>query len=179
MSDHVAISKFLSYVLRHAPEKADLTMDRAGWVSVEQLLTNAPGDLDLDRATLDEVVASNTKNRFAMSEDRNLIRANQGHSVAVDLGLEPTMPPGGLYHGTATRFLDSILSEGLVPGDRQDVHLSADRGTATSVGSRHGKPVVLRIDAKSLHQKGHQFRQADNGVWLTDSVPVAHLTIDE
>ncbi len=153
-------------------------MDRSGWVAVEELLANAPTDLALDRRTLEEVIATNNKKRFALSEDGSRIRANQGHSVAVDLGLQPAAPPDVLYHGTATRFLDSILVAGLIAGDRQDVHLSADHNTAITVGSRHGKPVVLHVDAKALHDDGHQFRLADNGVWLTDAVPANHLSVD-
>lgn len=179
MSDLVAASKFLSYVLRHAPEDANLSMDRAGWVSIDQLLANAPTGLGLDGPTLEEVVATSSKQRFAISDDGAMIRANQGHSIAVDLGLEPTTAPDVLYHGTATRFLDKILAEGLIPGDRQDVHLSADAITAAAVGSRHGKPVVLRIDAAALHQAGHQFRRANNGVWLTTHVPPTHIKVDD
>ena len=177
MTDLVAVSKFLSFVLRHAPEEADLVMDRAGWVEIGQLLVNAPAHLELDRTLLDQVVASSGKQRFAVSDDGTMIRANQGHSVAVDLGLESKTPPDVLFHGTAKRFLEAILSEGLVPGERQDVHLSADEETAVAVGNRHGKPVVLRVDAKALHESGHPFRQADNGVWLTGHVPPARLSL--
>ena len=177
MTDLVAVSKFLSFVLRHAPEEADLVMERDGWVEIDQLLANAPAHLKLDRELLDEVVASSGKQRFAVSGDGARIRANQGHSVAVDLGLDPKRPPEVLFHGTASRFVGAILLEGLVPGERQDVHLSADEKTAVTVGSRHGKPVVLRVDAKALHDAGHQFRQAENGVWLTGHVPPARLSV--
>ena len=175
MADRVAVSKFLSYVLRHAPEEADLTMDRQGWVEVAELLTNAPDHLGLDRGLLDEVVATSDKQRFALSPDGSRIRANQGHSVDVDLGLDPQVPPDVLFHGTARRFLDGILADGLRPGDRHDVHLSADRVTARRVGARHGRPVVLEIDAAGLHRAGHEFRRSANGVWLTDFVPASHL----
>ena len=175
MADRVAISRFLSYVLRHAPEEADLTMDRQGWVEVERLLANAPERLGLDRRLLNEVVATSDKQRFAFSPDRKRIRANQGHSVDVDLGLEPEAPPDVLYHGTATRFLDGILAEGLRPGDRHDVHLSTSVETAREVGARYGTPAILAVDAADLHRGGHEFRRSANGVWLTGHVPASHL----
>lgn len=178
MSDLVTVSKYMSYVLRHAPETAGLTMDSAGWAAIGQLLANAPADLGLDLDVLHEVVATSAKQRFAISDDGAMIRANQGHSVAVDLGLEPTKPPDVLYHGTAARFADQILAEGLVPGARQYVHLSADPATARTVGARHGKPVVLRVDAKALYEAGHEFRQAENGVWLADQIPAGSLEGD-
>jgi putative RNA 2'-phosphotransferase len=170
-------SKFLSYVLRHAPESIGLALDANGWASVDELLAKAEGvGKRLDRAALKEIVATSDKKRFTLSEDGSRIRAAQGHSVEVALGLTPVAPPETLYHGTATRFLEAIRAEGLKAGSRQQVHLSADAATATAVGSRHGKPVVLRVAAGAMHAAGHAFFRADNGVWLTDHVPPQFLS---
>lgn len=175
-----ATSKFLSYVLRHAPESIGLTLDAQGWVDVADLLAkaNASGT-PLDEAGLFAVVAESDKKRFTLSDDGRRIRAAQGHSVKVDLGQPPVEPPLQLFHGTATRFLEPILREGLRPGERQQVHLSADRATATAVGQRHGKPVVLIVDARLMFTDGYSFYRADNGVWLTDAVPFSYLTLFE
>lgn len=167
-------SKFLSYVLRHKPDAIGLSLDPEGWANVHELIAKA--DIPLDLAMLQEVVNSSDKKRFAISSDGLSIRANQGHSIAVDLGLEPVEPPELLYHGTAVRFLDSIREKGLMPQNRQYVHLSAETGTALKVGQRHGKPVVLRIHALRMHRKGHQFLQAQNGVWLTKVVPTEAIS---
>jgi putative RNA 2'-phosphotransferase len=170
-------SKFLSYVLRHAPESIGLTLDANGWAGVDELLAKAgAAGRRLDRATLEEIVATSDKKRFTLSDDGASIRAAQGHSVEVALGLAPVTPPDTLYHGTATRFLDAIRAEGLKPGSRQQVHLSADAATATAVGSRHGKPAVLIVAAGAMHAAGHSFFRADNGVWLTDHVPPQFLS---
>jgi len=162
-------SKFLSYILRHKPDAIGLTLDPEGWANIEELIAKADIPLDLDM--LCKVVATSDKKRFAISADGLFIRANQGHSIEVNLGLEPVEPPELLYHGTATRFLDSIKAQGLLPQNRQYVHLSADTETATKIGQRHGKPVVLTIPALKLHKKGQQFFQAQNSVWLTEKVP--------
>lgn len=129
------------------------------------------------RQELHDVVANNDKKRYSLSEDGRHIRAAQGHSIAVELGLEPREPPSVLYHGTATRFLDAILSEGLKPQSRRQVHLSSDEATAQRVGRRHGKPVVLEVDALRMHQRGFGFFLAENGVWLTDRVPQEFLAL--
>ncbi|WP_312361665.1 RNA 2'-phosphotransferase [Agrobacterium sp.] len=173
-----ATSKFLSYVLRHAPESIGLALDHQGWADIADLLAkaNASGT-PLDEAGLLAVVAESDKKRFTLSEDGRRIRAAQGHSVKVDLGQPPVEPPTQLFHGTATRFLDSILQQGLRPGERQQVHLSADRTTALTVGQRHGKPVVLVVDAAQMFADGCRFYLADNGVWLTDAVPFSYLTV--
>jgi putative RNA 2'-phosphotransferase len=165
-------SKFLSLVLRHEPEKIGLTLDAAGWVDVSELIAkcNAAGQA-LDAGSLAEIVRTSDKQRFTLSEDGTRIRAAQGHSVAVELGLTPTVPPDVLYHGTASTVVAAIRAEGLKPGSRQQVHLSADTVTARRVGARHGAPVVLTITAQRMHMAGHTFTQADNGVWLTDYVP--------
>jgi putative RNA 2'-phosphotransferase len=168
----VEISKFLSLVLRHKPEAIGLALDAQGWAALDELLmkSNAAGTL-LSRNDVLRVIQTSEKKRFTLSDDGQRIRAAQGHSVAVDLGLVPREPPAVLYHGTATRFLDRILAEGLKPQGRQQVHLSADQETARRVGQRHGKPVVLQIDARRMQQAGFEFFLAENGVWLTSRVP--------
>lgn len=176
-SDLVNTSKFLSFVLRHHPESIGLRLDAAGWADVDELirLANASGRA-LDRELLFLVVETNDKQRFALDEARARIRANQGHSIEIDLGLSPRTPPPVLFHGTASRFLESIRSSGLVPGSRTHVHLSQDHSTARAVGSRHGKPVVLPVDAAAMHAFGTEFRLAPNGVWLVAHVSVRFIT---
>lgn len=171
-------SKFLSLVLRHQPEAIGLTLDDGGWVEVDRLIAQAVAHgKPLDRELLEEIVATNDKKRFAFSPDGRRIRASQGHSVRVELGLSPQTPPATLFHGTATRFLASIEAQGLVPGSRQHVHLSADVETAERVGARHGKPLVLPIQAAAMHRDGHVFFLSENGVWLTDAVPVRYIEL--
>jgi putative RNA 2'-phosphotransferase len=146
-------------------------MDSGGWVSVADLLRGIKrAGLRISLDELRALVADDDKNRFTLSEDGRRIRAAQGHSIAIDLGLPAIAPPAALFHGTASANLTAIWSEGINPGRRQHVHLSTDRETAMRVGQRHGKPVVLRIDAGRMHQDGHLFWRADNGVWLTDRV---------
>lgn len=171
----VRTSKFLSLVLRHEPEKIGLELDAQGWVSIDELLAKAAGHLPLTAELLHEVVRTSDKQRFAISEDGTRIRANQGHSVPVELGLAAQVPPEQLYHGTATRFLDSIRRQGLLRGERHHVHLSADTDTAVKVGVRHGQPVVLVVQAGDMHQAGHAFFRSDNGVWLVEHVPPSFL----
>ncbi|WP_232663277.1 RNA 2'-phosphotransferase [Pseudonocardia sp. TRM90224] len=174
----IRISKRLSLHLRHAPEKIGITLDPAGWVRIDTLLAAlAAHGRRISRADLDHVVAGNDKQRFIIDGDR--IRANQGHSVAVELDLPATEPPAVLYHGTVARFLDAIQREGLRPMARHDVHLSATVETAQRVGARRGKPVVLQVDAAAMHRDGHVFRVSANGVWLTSTVPPPYLTTDE
>ena len=170
-------SKFLSLVLRHQPEAIGLSLDGAGWANVAELIKLAndhkhPLTLEL----LQAVVTNNDKKRFSFSEDGLKIRASQGHSVAVDLELPFATPPELLHHGTATRFIESIKQQGLLPGSRQHVHLSADHATALKVGQRHGKPVVLVVAAQQMHESGHKFYYSDNGVWLVAAVPVQFIT---
>ena len=168
----VKTSKFLSLVLRHKPQTIGLELDDQGWASVDELIAAAGKQgTKLRSELIEEVVATNDKKRFALSEDGSRIRANQGHSVKVDLGLEPVAPPEFLYHGTATRFMASIRTQGLKPSGRHHVHLSPDRETAVKVGSRRGVPVVLRVEAGRMHAEGTVFYCSDNGVWLTDRVP--------
>lgn len=175
-SQLVSLSKFLSMVLRHDPAAIGLSLDEQGWTSIDRLLAcAAAAGKPIDRAMLDQIVAQNDKKRFSISADGLRIRAAQGHSVAVDLGLAAREPPAQLFHGTATHFLKAILAQGLRPQSRQQVHLSADADTARNVGQRHGKPVVLCIDTQGMRREGHTFFQADNGVWLTDHVPAEFL----
>ena len=178
MTDHlVNSSKFLSLILRHAPEKIGLALDSQGWADIGQLLAlAAQHGRRLSREQLDEVVARDSKTRYAISDDGWRIRANQGHSLsAVDIGLPPSTPPAVLYHGTASRFVDAIRAGGLLPGSRNHVHLSSNHETAVAVGARHGKPVVLTVDAAAMLAQGHVFYVSDNGVWLTPAVPVAFI----
>ena len=175
MSDEVTrASKLMAYVQRHDPGSIGLTLGDGGWVPVDELVAAAGRHgRRLDPAMIDRVLAAPGKKRYETRD--GLIRASQGHSVAVDLGLEPRQPPPALYHGTVARFLDSIFAEGLRPGRRTHVHLSADRETATAVGARRGRPVVLAVDAAAMSAGGHEFFRAANGVWLTLHVPPAFL----
>lgn len=172
----VRVSKFLSLVLRHKPEHVGLRLDYAAWAQVDELLACSDrAGLTLTRELVAEVVESSDKQRFTMTADGARIRANQGHSIDVDLGLGATVPPEVLFHGTARRSLEGIRALGLVSRSRQHVHLSLDEPTAVAVGRRHGKPVVLRIAAGKMHEAGHEFYRSKNGVWLTDRVPVEFI----
>ena len=171
------ISKSLSYVLRHRPDTLGIELDSAGWIDVERLLAAfAQQGKVYSHALLERVVADNNKQRFEFSDDGTQIRARQGHSVTVDLGYAPATPPAVLYHGTATRFLDAILREGLTKQKRHHVHLSTDQATMMAVAQRHGKPVMLQIDTAGMLAAGHTFFVTDNAVWLTEAVPPAFLT---
>jgi putative RNA 2'-phosphotransferase len=172
----VTVSKFLSLVLRHQPQTIGITLDAEGWVAVDELLAAAARHGQaISEDQLDEVVWTNDKQRFSFSPDGSMIRANQGHSVEVNLRLEPIEPPELLLHGTVERFLASIRELGLVRGKRHHVHLSADRETAVRVAQRRGRPVILVIEAARMHREGRQFFQSANGVWLTETVPPAYL----
>ena len=171
-------SKFLSLVLRHKPQAIGLTLDASGWVEIDVLLAKAAAaGRPFTRQMLEEVVETSDKKRFAVSEDGLRIRANQGHSVEVELGLAPVSPPKVLYHGTAERFLDSILAEGLTKRKRHHVHLSENIQTALAVGIRYGAPVLLAIDAERMSKEGSLFFRSENNVWLTDEVPSAYLKV--
>ena len=172
-----SISKFLSLVLRHNPAAAGVTLDAEGWVLVDDLLAGAARNgREFTRAELEEVVQTSEKQRFAISSNGQRIRANQGHSVSVDLGLTPKTPPEVLYHGTVERFVSSIMEKGLNKRSRQHVHLSLDIATATRVGGRRGEPVILKIAAASMHSDGFNFYCSANGVWLTDRVPPQYIS---
>lgn len=175
----VRVSKFLSRVLRHQPSLLGLRLDANGWVEVDLLLAAMQQrGMAVDRAVLEQVVAENDKQRFSFSADGRKIRANQGHSIQIDLGLEPRTPPDLLYHGTGARSLPSILAVGLVKGRRHAVHLSPDARTARSVGARHGQPVVLVIESGRMAADGYVFTCSENGVWLTDRVPAQYLRVE-
>lgn len=171
----IAASKFMSLVLRHRPETIGLRLDAEGWAGIEDLIALSQKHHPLTRALIDEAVATNNKQRFAISEDGLRIRARQGHSIAVELGLTSVAPPARLYHGTAARSVDAIRREGVCKRQRQHVHLSADAATATNVGARHGTPVVLTVRADEMAAAGHAFFLSENGVWLTDAVPPQFL----
>lgn len=173
-----SLSKFLSLVLRHKPQSIGLVLDAAGWASIEELLSRAAAaGRRISRDALAEVVVSSDKQRFALSADGLRIRANQGHSIDVALGLDAATPPDTLFHGTASRFLVAILSAGLDKRQRHHVHLTHDPATARAVGQRYGVPVVLGVDAARLHTDGHVFYRSANGVWLVDHVPPAYLKV--
>jgi putative RNA 2'-phosphotransferase len=177
------ISKFLSYILRHEPQSIHLNVDEGGWANIDDLIKCAnryskfSGKVKINRDTIEEIVKNNDKQRFKISDDGQRIRANQGHSFKVSLGLSPVVPPNVLYHGTTTASLDSIMKQGLSPMNRQYVHLSHDRETAIKIGSRHGKPIVLSVDAKNMYDTGYNFYLSDNGVWLTEKVPPEYLVL--
>ncbi len=172
----VKTSRACSFLLRHQPQAAGLTLDPQGWIAVDELLAGlARINRRADRALLERVVAENDKQRFEFSPDGGRIRARQGHSVSVDLGLDPQVPPDALWHGTVARFLPKIHKDGLQPQGRHHVHLSADRATATAVGNRRGSAVLLRVDAAAMDRAGHRFYCTANGVWLTDGVPPGFL----
>lgn len=176
MRDLVRDSKFLSLILRHKPETIGLSLDDSGWVEIDILLEAlARHKRPLSRDTLMEIVRTNDKKRFAISVDGRRIRASQGHSLDIVLGYRPCVPPDVLYHGTASRFQKSIEDQGLLKKDRHHVHMTASLDTARAVGSRHGKPVILTIDAEAMHRDGYEFFLSDNGVWLTDHVPVSYI----
>jgi putative RNA 2'-phosphotransferase len=177
-ADPVQLSKFLSFILRHKPDAIGLVLDEQGWVGIDDLIAKADAaGTRFGRGDLLHVVETSDKKRFTVSPDGLRIRAAQGHSVSVALGLQACEPPPALYHGTATRFVESIQSEGLKPQQRQQVHLSRDEAAAHRVGQRHGKPVIFVVDASRMHAQGFSFYLADNGVWLTDHVPPEFLTL--
>jgi putative RNA 2'-phosphotransferase len=170
-------SKFLSLVLRHQPEVIGMQLDPEGWLPIDELIENAnrKGN-ELSLELLHDVVASCEKKRFSLSDDGLKIRANQGHSVAdVELNLELVTPPNQLFHGTVAAFIESIREQGLLKRSRNHVHLSADIETAKKVGARRGKPLILTIRTKAMHESGHSFYLSANGVWLTDAVPAQFI----
>ncbi|MGG9964005.1 RNA 2'-phosphotransferase [Ferruginibacter sp. SUN106] len=172
------ISKLMSLVLRHKPEAIGLQLNENGWANVAELISkiNEQGN-NVNFDTINTVVDTNDKKRFAFNEDKTMIRASQGHSIEVELNLKAVTPPDILYHGTAERFVESILKEGLNKQQRQHVHLSLLQETAKAVGARHGKPVILHINAKAMAEAGFVFYLSDNNVWLVNSVPVEYITV--
>lgn len=181
MDDHLTrTSKFLSYVLRHNPGALGLELDPGGWAHVDTLIKRArDDDRTLSRSRIEHVIAAGEKTRFALSTDGTKIRALYGHSIDVDLDLEPTLPTGSLYHGTTHSVLASIREEGLCSQSRKYVHLSPTRDEAQSVGRRHGPPVVLSIDALALHDAGHTLYRSTDIVWLVRHVPPSFITVPD
>ena len=174
----VKISKYLSKHLRHTPDRLGLTLAPGGWVSIDQLLVAcAAHQFPLTQAELEQVVASSDKQRFSFDETKTHVRANQGHSIEVDLQLDPQTPPEVLYHGTGEQSVPAILRSGLLKMSRHHVHLSKDVETARKVGMRHGRPVIFAVDAAAMHQTGFIFYCSANGVWLVDEVPPQYLTV--
>ena len=174
MSDK-STSKFISLILRHRPEVIGITLDEHGWADVDELISGVSKTHRLNREILERIVAEDEKQRYSFSEDGKLIRANQGHSVPVDVELEEVVPPEVLYHGTGVKYKDSIDAQGLIPKSRLYVHLSGDPETARKVGQRHGKPVVYKVHAAEMHRDGYRFFRSVNGVWLTKAVPNKYL----
>lgn len=170
------LSVFISLILRHQPDAAGITLDEHGWADVEELLEGIQRTgRSIDRERLEEIVRTDEKGRYSFSEDKTLIRANQGHSIPVDVELAEAEPPAVLYHGTAARFVPSILSQGLKPMSRLYVHLSKDKETAVKVGKRHGHPVIFQVDAGQMSRDGIAFYLSQNGVWLTEYVDAKYL----
>lgn len=171
MSNLKSVSIYLSLILRHKPEEAGITLDKNGWAKVDELIRGVRRKYPLDMETLEEIVATDNKQRYSFNEDHTLIRANQGHSIPVDVELEQVEPPEYLYHGTGMKYYASIMEKGLIPKSRLYVHLSEDIDTAMAVGARHGDPVVFSVDAGAMHKQGFIFYKSKNGVWLTKRVP--------
>lgn len=172
------ISIFISLILRHKPEVVGLKLDNYGYANVNDLLEgiNKTGRF-IDFKLLQNIVSEDNKQRYKFNEDCTKIRASQGHSIKVDLELEDRIPPEVLYHGTASRFVDKILTEGILKRSREYVHLSSNIDTAITVGKRHGQPTILKVDAKQMHVDGLKFKLSDNNVWLTDVVPVKYIVV--
>lgn len=168
-------SRYLSLILRHKPEVIGITLDEHGWANVEELIAGISKTQPLDMELLDKIVQTDNKQRYSFNEDKTLIRANQGHSIPVDVELQRVTPPEILFHGTGEKYTDSIDQIGLIPKSRLYVHLSGDEATAVTVGSRHGKPVVYRVAAEEMEKAGFEFYRSVNGVWLTKVVPVRYL----
>lgn len=177
---NVILGKFISKILRHQPGLIGISLDEHGWADVQELIAGVrdAGHPDFDMAVLEEIVETNNKKRYSFSEDKQLIRANQGHSIPVDVELPVTSPPATLWHGTADRFVPSIMEQGIRSMSRLYVHLSPDMETALKVGRRHGKPVILRIDSGQMKADGAVFYLSVNGVWLTKEVPAKYITIE-
>lgn len=166
------ISKFLSLVLRHQPEKIGIELNEQGWIAVEVLLNQMKlHGQEIDIEVLTDVVTTNDKKRFAFSDDMQFIRANQGHSISVNLDYKAVEPPMFLYHGTVAKFIENIREKGLLKMSRHHVHLSESRETASKVGARRGKPIILTIKSGDMYKDGFNFYKSDNNVWLTDVVP--------
>lgn len=175
----IELSRFLSLILRHKPEVIGITLDEHGWADVYDLIEGIRKKENFDMETLEEIVRTDDKQRYSFNEDKTLIRANQGHSIPVDVELEKAEPPEYLWHGTGQKYVESIDRTGLVPKSRLYVHLSGDYGTAVKVGSRHGKPVIYKVACGQMKKDGFVFYRSVNGVWLTKEVPVSYLEKQE
>lgn len=173
----VKISKYLSYLLRHKPEAIALELDTEGWANISELIGKTT-DFELNKEILEIVVETNDKQRFSISDDGKKIRANQGHSIPVDLNLAPIVPPQFLWHGTAKRFLGSIMDIGLVKKQRHHVHLTELRAVARAVGNRYGKSIILKVSAQEMSANGYEFFKSLNNVWLVDRVPPEFIQIE-
>ncbi|MBQ2911366.1 MAG: RNA 2'-phosphotransferase [Clostridia bacterium] len=168
-------SRFISLILRHKPSEIGIELDEHGWANVAELIEGINKKQPFDMAQLEEIVASDDKQRYSFNEDKTLIRANQGHSIPVDVELKESLPPDILYHGTGEKYVSSINDMGLIPKSRLYVHLSKDMETAVNVGKRHGKPVIYVVDSKKMAADGYKFYLSVNNVWLTKKVPVEYL----
>ena len=177
MGQENSIGKFIAFILRHHPESIGIKLDEHGWARTEDLVAGISKSRNFDMQMLEEIVRTDSKQRYSFNEDKTLIRANQGHSIPVDVELEQKTPPDILWHGTGEKYVESINQIGLIPKSRLYVHLSKDYETAQKVGSRHGKPVVYRVNAGKMAADGYQFYLSVNGVWLTKEVPVKYLSI--
>ena len=173
--DYTETSKFLSLILRHKPEVIGISLDEHGWANVDELIEGMAKEYPIDKDILEQIVAGDSKQRYSFNEDKTLIRANQGHSIMVDVELDELEPPEILWHGTGEKFEKSIDEQGLIPKSRLYVHLSSDIETATKVGQRHGKPVLYKVLSKKMFDDGYKFYLSKNGVWLTKQVPREYL----
>lgn len=169
------VSKYMSLILRHKPEAIGISLDEHGWANVDELIAGIAKDNEFNMDILEEIVRTDEKQRYSFNYDKTLIRANQGHSIPVDVELEEKEPPEILWHGTGEKYVNSIDAQGLIPKSRLYVHLSKDEDTAVNVGKRHGKPVLYQVKAKEMHAEGYKFYLSANGVWLTKEVPVKYL----
>ena len=173
--DYTETSKYISLILRHKPQVIGITLDEHGWENVDELIDGVSKTHPFTKEILEQIVEEDNKQRYSFNEDKTLIRANQGHSIPVDVELPETVPPEILYHGTAEKFEADIDRMGLIPKSRLYVHLSGDVDTAVNVGKRHGKPVIYEVSSGKMHRDGIVFYRSVNGVWLTKSVPVEYL----
>ena len=168
-------SKYISLILRHKPQVIGISLDEHGWANVSELIHGVSKTHPMNMEILERIVAEDDKQRYSFNEDKTLIRANQGHSIPVDVELEEVVPPEILYHGTGEKYAASIESQGLIPKSRLYVHLSGDEDTACKVGMRHGKPVIYVVKSGDMYRDGITFYRSVNGVWLTKAVPAKYL----
>ncbi len=175
MKNKTEISKYIALILRHKPETIGIKLDEHGWANVEELVKGINVQYNFSKDDLKEIVSTDNKQRYSFNDDKTLIRANQGHSISVDVELKKVTPPDILWHGTAEKYVHSIVQEGLIPKSRLYVHLSNDMDTAKKVGARHGKVVIFQIHSEQMHEDGYEFYKSVNGVWLTKKVPLNYL----